>query len=92
MKESMIHDLYFGNFSPWERERIRTQEYSTITKKIAAIVEHFKNLLSPEEYAKFAEMQNLQAEIDLIDHLSRTGCRRRDPFTNSPACGILAEG
>ena len=67
MKESMIHDLYFGNFSPWERERIRTQEYSTITKKIAAIVEHFKNLLSPEEYAKFAEMQNLQAEIDLIE-------------------------
>ena len=40
---------------------------STITKKIAAIVEHFKNLLSPEEYAKFAEMQNLQEEIDLIE-------------------------
>jgi len=67
MKESMIHDLYFGNFSPWERERIRTQEYRAITKKIADIVEHFKNLLSPEEYTKFTEMQNLQAEIKLMD-------------------------
>ena len=67
MKESMIHDLYFGRFSPWERERIRTQEYSTTTKKIADIVEHFKNLLSPKEYAKFTEMQNFQAEIELME-------------------------
>ena len=71
MKESMIHDLYFGNFSPWERERIRTQEYSTITKKIAAIVEHFKNLLSPEEYAKFADMQN----VELFEYAFCAGSR-----------------
>lgn len=67
MKESMIHELYYGNFSPWDRECIRTQEYRTTTKKTADIVEHFKNLLSPEEYAKFTEMQNLQAEIELVE-------------------------
>ncbi len=67
MKESMIHDLYFGRIRPWERERIRTREYSTTIKKIADIDEHFKDLLSPEEYAKFTEMQNLQAEIDLME-------------------------
>ena len=67
MRESMLHDLYSGNFSPWERERIRTREYRTITKKIADMDEHFKNLLSPEEYAKLAEMQDLQAEIELME-------------------------
>ena len=63
----MLYDLYFGNFSPWERERIRTQEYSIVAKKITDIVEHFENLLSSEEYAKFTEMQNLQAEAELIE-------------------------
>ena len=63
----MIQDLYFGSFSPLERERISTQEYSTTAKKIFDIVEHFKNLLSPEEYEKFAEMQSLQAEIGLME-------------------------
>jgi len=67
MKESMIHDLYFGSFCPWERARIRTQEYSTTAKKIADIAEHFKDLLSAEEYAKFTEMQNLRAEIELME-------------------------
>lgn len=67
MRESMLHDLYFGNFSPWERDRIRTREYGTVIKKIDNIVEHFKNLLSPEEYEKFTEMQNLQAQAASIE-------------------------
>lgn len=48
MRESILHDLYFGRISPWERERIYTQEYSELTKKIDDIVAHFKNLLSSE--------------------------------------------
>lgn len=63
----MIHDLYFGNFSPWERERTHSREYHTTTQKITHIDEYFKNLLSPEAYAKLAEMQDLQAEIELMD-------------------------
>ncbi len=70
MKESMIHELYFGRISPWERERIHTREYSELNKKIDDIVAHFKNLLSPEEYARFEEMQNLRAQTDIIDDVT----------------------
>ncbi len=70
MKESMIHELYFGRISPWERERIHTREYSELNKKIDDIVSHFKNLLSPEEYARFEEMQNLRAQTDIIDDVT----------------------
>lgn len=67
MQESMIFDLYFGNFIPWERKRIRTEEYCSISRKISDIVDHFKNLLSPEEFEKFTEMQNLRAEAESIE-------------------------
>ena len=67
MRESMIHDLYCGNFCPYERERTRSQEYHTTTEKITNIDAYFKNLLSSEEYAKLVEMQDLQAEIEFME-------------------------
>ena len=79
MKESMLQELYYGNISPWERKCIRTHEYKTLTKKMESIVEYFKNLLSPEEYAKLAEMQEVQSklsimdELDLFEYAFRTG-------------------
>ena len=65
----MLKDLYFGEISPWERERecVRTCEYKDLVNKTIAIGEYFKSLLSSEEYAKLEEMKNLQAQIDLIE-------------------------
>ena len=48
-------------------------------QKDGSIVEYFKNLLSPEEYAKLAEMQEVQSkrsimdELDLFEYAFRTG-------------------
>lgn len=70
MRKSMLQELYFGRISPWERKRVHTQEYHALTKKIDGIVVHFKNLLSSEEYAKFEEMQTLQAQADIIDDVN----------------------
>ncbi|MDE7219474.1 MAG: hypothetical protein K2O45_07625 [Oscillospiraceae bacterium] len=66
MRKSMIHELYYGNVSPWERKRILDPEFIALGKKIDDIVTHYKKLLSPEEYKKFEEMQNLQAQADVI--------------------------
>ena len=66
----MLHDLYYGRISPWERKPIHTQEYSELTQKINCISAHFKNLLSSEEYARFEEMQNLRAQADIIDDVT----------------------
>lgn len=67
MRVSLLHDLYFGEIRPWERERICSREYGELTRKIISMGEHFKNLLSPEEYRKFEEMQNLRAQADIIE-------------------------
>ena len=61
MRESMIRELYYGNVSPWERRRVYSPERIALADKIDDIVQHFKNLLSPEEYKKFAEMQELES-------------------------------
>ena len=79
MRESMIHELYYGNISPWERRRIRDPEFAALTDKIDKMVTHFETLLSPEEYKKFEEMQDLQAqagaiqEVELFEYAFCTG-------------------
>lgn len=67
MRESLVRELYYGNLSPWERKRVYSPEHTALTTKVDDIVEHFKSLLSPEEYKKFAEMQELQSQIDTDD-------------------------
>ena len=79
MRESMIRELYYGNVSPWERRRVYSPERIALADKIDDIVQHFKNLLSPEEYKKFEEMQDLQAqagaiqEVELFEYAFCTG-------------------
>ena len=67
MRESMVRELYYGNISPWERKRAYPPERIALTDKIDDIVQHFKNLLSPEEYKKFAEMQEMESQVD-VEH------------------------
>lgn len=77
MKESMVREL----LSPWERKRVYPPEYIALTDKIDDIVQHFKNLLSPEEYKKFSEMQELESrvvvedEVDLFEYAFCMGAR-----------------
>jgi hypothetical protein len=65
-----MYDLYYGNLVPWERGRSRDPAYTPITRKVGDIKEHFKELLSPEEYKKFEEMGDLQAEADTIEDIN----------------------
>lgn len=67
MRESMVRELYYGKLSPWERKRAYSPERIALMDKMDDIVQHFQNLLSPEEYKKFAEMQELEMQIDAED-------------------------
>jgi len=67
MSESMLHDLYFGRISPWERERIHTTEYSELNQQISGLMVHFKELLSHGEYENLEKMQNLRAQAGIIE-------------------------
>lgn len=65
--KSIMYDLYFGNLVPWERGRAQSPDYKPITQKICDIDKHFEKLLSPEEYKKFEELQDLKANIGTIE-------------------------
>ena len=69
MSKSIMYDLYFGNLVPFERGRAQDPAYNPITRKISDITEHFQKLLSPEDYAKFEEMGNLQAQSGTIEEI-----------------------
>lgn len=79
--KSIMYDLYYGNLVAWERGRAQNPDYKPITKKISDIDEHFQNLLSPEEYKKFEEMQDLRADIGSIEDV--------DLFEYALCMGIL---
>ena len=66
MKESMVRELYYGNFSPWERRRIRDPEYTALLDKMDDIFTYYKKLLSTEEYKKIEELQDLQMRANSI--------------------------
>ena len=67
MRKSKIRELYYGNLNPWERKYIYSPERIALNGKIDSIAEHFKNLLPPEEYAKFLEMKELESQVDAED-------------------------
>lgn len=67
MSKSFMYDLYFGNLVPWERGRSQDPAYTPITQKINDIKVHFQKLLSPEEYKKFEEMEDLKAQSHTIE-------------------------
>jgi len=70
MSKSFMYDLYFGNLVPWERGRSQDPNYTPINRKVSDIKEHFKGLLSPEEYKKFEEMEDLKAQSGTIEDVN----------------------
>lgn len=70
MKQGIMYDLYFGNLIPWERGRAQDPAYTPITRKVSDIKVHFEKLLSPEEYKKFEEMGDLQAQYGTIEDVA----------------------
>ncbi len=40
--------------------------YKEISKRIVAIEQHFRNLLSPEEFQKLEELQGLRGQAEVI--------------------------
>lgn len=69
MSKSFMYDLYFGNLIPWERERAQDPAYTPLTRRTSDIKVHFQKSLSPEDYKKFEEMENLQSQSGTIEEV-----------------------
>ena len=67
MRESILNDLYYGRINPWERPCVCTHEFKEISKKIIGIEGYFRNLLSPEEFARLEELLELRGQAESIE-------------------------
>ena len=67
MSKSIMYDLYYGNLVPSERGCPPDPNYSLINRKIIALKEHFASILSPEEYKRFDEVEDLHSQSDTIE-------------------------
>ena len=74
MSKSIMYDLFYGNLVPCARGRVQDPAYTLISRKIDELKTHIKQILPPEEYQKFEEMENLFYEsgtfedIDLFEY------------------------
>lgn len=67
MKDSMLNDLYFGEYRPWERGRVPGREYDALARKISDLTVYFENQVSPKDAEKLRELQNLRSEANLME-------------------------
>jgi len=59
---SFVKSLYYGEISPWERGRSKDPRHALITHKIIDIQKYLRSDLTPEQWAKFEELENLYAQ------------------------------
>jgi len=66
---SFVKSLYYGEVSPWERDRPKDPEYKHIASKISGLQKYFQNTLPAEQLKKLEELEILHAQASSIESL-----------------------
>ena len=66
---SILEAIYYGDMAAWERKRPNDPEYDVSNRKISTIKKHFEEILSPEEYGRFEELENLYTNTGTIEEI-----------------------
>lgn len=69
MSNSIMHDLYFGNVTPWERGRPKGPDYTSAGRKAGDLIKHFLDTLPEEQRRQFEEIQGAQTKYRLFEEL-----------------------
>lgn len=67
MSKSIMYDLYFGNLTPWDRGCPQASVYMSLARKVGDLKNHFKEVLSSEEYEEFEKLEDLQTQAGTIE-------------------------
>lgn len=59
----LLHDLYYGRISPWERTILRSAEQREAENKITAAQRYFQSKLSAEEAERLQELEGLYTTV-----------------------------
>ena len=61
--KNILHELYFGRVSRWERRVNRTAEEMAVENKIQAEKKHFSQVFSDENYKRLNELEKLYGQF-----------------------------
>jgi len=71
--KNILHDLYYGYFSAWERSPIRTREHQAINRKIEDEKEYFVQKMSMDDCQRFESLEDLYSQS--------SDCEQADAFS-----------
>ena len=60
---SVLRDLYYGKFIPWERRNLKKNEEQEIVRQIAEEEQYFADKMSPVDYARFQNLSELYSKL-----------------------------
>jgi len=66
---NILHDLYYGHISGWERRIVRTAKENAINEKIKAERRYFTEKMSDEDKKRFDKLENMYTQSHATDDL-----------------------
>lgn len=65
--KNILHNLYYGRVSGWERRPVRTAENNAINRKIESQKRYFIEKMSLDDCQKFQALENLYSQVHEFD-------------------------
>ena len=91
--KNILHELYYGRLSGWERRPVRTAENRAINGKIEAEKQYFVGKMSLDDCQRFQALESLYTqahefdEIDAFFYGFRLGVRLMIAVFSGDECG-----
>ena len=67
--KNILHDLYYGRVSGWERRPVRTAEENAVNRKIEDEKRYFVGKMSLDDVQRFQELENLYTQAHEFDEI-----------------------
>ena len=77
----ILHDLYRGRYTAWERKIVRSDENIALVKKIESEKQYFVQKMSIEDSKRFDELDNL--------YIQSSDCEQEDAFAYGFKLGMM---
>jgi len=71
--KNILHDLYYGYFSAWERGPIHTKEHQAVNRRIEDEKGYFMQKMSADDCQRFEVLENLYSQS--------SDCEQADAFS-----------
>lgn len=67
MRREILRGLFNGSVVPWERRVANNPKHHELFEKIDSEEKYFISKMSPDDQARFRELENLQMELGALE-------------------------